>query len=184
MHGRRLHFLLLMRPTKKLTLTALLAALSVVLLWLGRAVEIMDLSLAVIASLFVVFAKIELGGHYPYLLWLVSAALSLLWTSGGSAALFYAVFAGYYPIWKAFCERRSRLVEWVCKLFSFVFGAGLFWMLATFVFMLPSEDYTTPLLIAFLALALVTFLLYDVALSRLIRFYSLRIRPRIAPLLK
>ncbi len=173
-----------MRPTKKLTLTALFSALSVLLLWLGRAIEIMDLSLAVIASLLVVFAKIELGRHYPYLLWLVTSLLALLLTSGGSAALFYAAFAGYYPIWKAFCERRAPVLEWVLKLLSLALGTAAFILLAKFVFLLPFEEYNTPYIVASAALALLTFILYDIALSRLIRAYSLRLRPRISHLLK
>ena len=66
------------KQTKYLTVSAMLAALGVVLLSLGAMVEVLDISVAVLASLLTVYAVIEMGGAYPWLIWLVTSVLSLL----------------------------------------------------------------------------------------------------------
>ena len=172
-----------MKRTKKLTLTALLAALGTVLLTLGSFVEVLDLSMAAIVSCFAVFLRIELGGAYPYLFWAVTATASLLLVPSGGAGLLFALL-GLYPIFKAVLERLSPVWEWVCKISLACAILTLFVLLAKFVFLLPDAILSGWLLPVFLAVALTAFVLYDVALSRLIVYYGLRLRPRIARFLK
>ena len=61
---------------------------------------------------------------------------------------------------------------------------ALFIYLAKFVFMMPDAVFSGWLLPAFYAIALAAFVLYDIALSRMIVYYTFRIRPRIARFLK
>ena len=63
---------------KYLTVSAMLCALSVIILGLGAVIEVLDISVAVIASLFVVYAIIEIGGAYPWLIWIVTSIIALL----------------------------------------------------------------------------------------------------------
>ena len=67
-----------MKETKKITVCAMLAAFSVVLLAIGALFNVLDLSMAVIASLPVLFAHLEFRKSYPWLLWAVTSLLSLL----------------------------------------------------------------------------------------------------------
>lgn len=172
-----------MKSTKKLTLTALLAALSTVLLTLGSLIEVLDLSMAAIVSCVVIFLRVELGGGYPYLFWGVTTAASLLLVPSSSAALLFALI-GLYPLAKAVLERRRPVIEWSCKLLLAAVALTAFVLIAKFVLFLPDAILTGWLLPAFLAIALVAFVLYDIALSRLLIFYGLRIRPRISRFLK
>lgn len=172
-----------MRSTKKLTVTALLAALGTVLLTLGSFIEVLDLSMAAIVSCFVVFLRIELGGGYPYLFWAVTSIATLLLVPSSSAGLLFALL-GLYPLAKAVLERRSRFVEWFFKLALASVILAVFVLVAKFVLFLPDAIFSGWLLPVFLAIALTAFVLYDVALSRLIVFYSFRIRPRISRFLK
>lgn len=164
--------------TRKLTAAALLAAFGVVLLGLGALVEVLDLSMAALASLFVVFAVIELGGAYPYLVYGVTAVLSLLLLPSKTPALIYALFAGYYPILKAVFEKHlPRGVALLCKVV--VFNAGL--ALAVFLalkFFTPAADSAFGWKYWLLLIGTPVFLLYDVALTRLITFYLQRLGDR------
>ena len=81
------------RATRRLAVSAMLAALGVVLLWLGALVEVLDLSVAVLASMLAVFAVIEMGRRYAVLVYVVTALLSLLLLPVKTSALVYAVFA-------------------------------------------------------------------------------------------
>ena len=57
--------------TKKLTLSATLAAMGVVLLIIGGFIEVLDLSMAALASFFCIFAVIEMERGYS---WMIFAA--------------------------------------------------------------------------------------------------------------
>ena len=92
------------RATRRLAVSAMLAALGVVLLLLGSFVEVLDLSMAAIASMLVVFAVIEMSRRYGVLIYAVTAVLSLLLLPTKTPALVYAAFAGYYPVLKAVLE--------------------------------------------------------------------------------
>ena len=61
-----------------LTVTALLAALGVVLLWVGSLFEIMDLTTVFVVSLLSLFVLLELRAGRAVLLWAVTSTLSLL----------------------------------------------------------------------------------------------------------
>ena len=173
----------MMKSTKKLTVTALLSALSVVLLTLGSLLEVLDLSMAAIVSCFAVFLRIELGGAYPYLFWLATSAISLLLLPASSAALLFLAL-GLYPITKARIERLSPTLGWILKLLICALVLTAFVVLAKFVFLLPDAIFSGWLLPVFLVIAFAAFILYDIALSRLIVYYSFRIRPRISRFLK
>lgn len=171
-----------MKATKKLTLSAMLAALSVILLLLGSFIELVDLSAAALASFLVVFAFLELGVGYAVLLWAVATLASLLLFPGG-ASLFYGAM-GLYPLWKAYLEKLPPVLEWVLKILSCNAILATYILLGRLVLMLPDEVLYGWLLWVFVLVANLAFILYDIAASRLITYYSLRLRPRIARLLK
>ena len=85
--------------TKRIAVCAMLSALGVVVLGIGSVLSVMDISMAVIASLFCIFAVIEYGGAAPWLVFLVTGVLSLLLPQKAPAAM-YLLFFGYYPILK------------------------------------------------------------------------------------
>ncbi|MBQ9086749.1 MAG: hypothetical protein IJY47_06140 [Clostridia bacterium] len=163
--------------TKKLTVCAMLSALGVVLLWLGSAVEVVDISMAVIASLCCVFAVIEYGGSAPWLVFLVTGVLSLVLLPQKTPAIMYLLFFGYYPILKEKLEKKRRLVSWIAK--EIIFNVALVLMLVISRLLLVGSQ-TEPLWIfaAVAVLAEITFPIYDLALTRLISFYLFRLRKR------
>lgn len=146
---------------------------------LGSLIGTLDLTAAALASFLVVLLHIEIGKRWAVLYWAVAALLSLVIMPQNSAALFFAV-AGLYPLLKAVLERLPRVFEWVTKLL--VFGALLagYILLAKFVFMLPDEALSGWMLWALVGTATAAFVLYDIAVSRLIIYYGLRLRHRVA----
>ncbi len=165
--------------TKKLVFAALAAALGVALLALGSLFEVLDISMAILASLFVVFGVIELGGAYPYLIFAVTAALSMLLVPQKSAPALYLVFFGYYPILKAVFEKYfSRVVSWLFKILLFYLALAVLVFAAVKILFLPFADLLRVYwFLAFLAGGV--FVLYDIALTRLITFYLFRLRGRL-----
>ena len=93
-----------MRQTKKISIAALLSALSIVVLYIGSVFEVLDLSAAAIASIAIVFAQIELKNPYPYLIYAVVSLLALLLLPSKFSAMVYVCFGGIYPMVKELAE--------------------------------------------------------------------------------
>ena len=66
------------KQVKYITVSAMLCALSIIILMLGSFIEVLDVSVAVIASFFCIYAVIEMGGAYPWMIWAATSILSLL----------------------------------------------------------------------------------------------------------
>ena len=166
--------------TKRLTVCAMLAALGVVLLYVGSLIELVDISMAVLASLLCVVAVIEYGGSWPWLVYVVTAILSLVLLPNKTPAAFYALFFGFYPILKEKLEKLPRTISWILK--ELVFNISFAIMAIVSVLLFFGKDntlLTQPILIAvFVVLAEAVFVLYDIAMTRLISFYIFRLRRR------
>ena len=180
------------KQTKNLTLCALLAAIGVALIFLGSVIEVLDLSVAAMASFFCIFAVIELGGAYPWLLYAVTSLLSVIlmpYTMGG---WFYLLFFGYYPILKEKLERLKKPIAWCLKLvilnaallISVALAYFLFFgqtdgnLIDAFIYVFGGEGYGEILALGVYVLVNVVFILYDIALTRLITFYFIKLRRR------
>ena len=162
---------------KYITVSAMLSALGVIIMAIGAFVEVLDLSTAVLTSMLCIYAVIEIRGSYPWMIWLVTSILSLILLPIKTPAVFYALFFGFYPILKEKLERLSGFVSWILKLVIFHLSVGVMW--GAFKLFIPSalEDMGMGwMLLALYALGLVCFVLYDIALTRLITFYLFRLR--------
>ncbi len=164
--------------TKRLTVCAMLSALGVVLLWIGSILEVAEISMAVVASLLCVIAVIEYGGGAPWLVFAVTGVLSLVLLPNKGVAATYVLFFGYYPIVKEKLERRPRVLRWVLK--ELIFHVALIVLAAVWKWILfPSAEMPSSiLLVGLLVLAEMVFVLYDIALTRLISLYLFRLRKR------
>lgn len=155
----------------------MLCALGVVILYLGALIEVLDLSLAAVASLITVFAVIELGGWWPLLIYGVTGTLALIVLPQKFGAVVYVLFAGWFPMAKRWAERRfPRLLAFALKL-----GAFNLSLLAAYgvtkAFSISVElNMATYAAVGFLEL---TYLLYDLVLTRLITLYVYRWREKL-----
>ena len=167
---------------KKLTVCSLLAALGVVIMLLGSLLDILDISVAVIASLLCIIAVIEYGKSAPWLVFAVTAVLSFLLLPGNkSPALFYTVFFGFYPILKEKIEKKSKVISWILK--EVVFNICLIPMMFITVFLLvdPSKNSLINPITISIAVVLfeVVFVAYDFAMTGLISLYIFKLRKRL-----
>ncbi len=160
----------------------MLSALGVLILLLGSVITVLDLTMVGISSLLIFFAVIEIGGAYPYLIWLVTGVLSLLLLPDKFSALLYLLFGGVYPIFKAMFERLHYIVAWVLKLSFFNSVLLLLIALCNNVFMLPETGlgFTLPVF----AVCNLAFVLYDYFIAVMVRYYMDKLRPRFRNLLK
>ena len=163
--------------TKRIAICAALSALGVVTLYLGSFISVLDMSMAVIASVFTVIAVIEYGKGAPWLVYAVTGILSLVLLPEKSPALLYICFMGFYPIIKEKLESKRKIVSWVFKEVIFNVTLAVMLLLSNLVFSPTAEEPWYWMLI-FVILAEIVFPIYDLALTRVISFYIYKLRPR------
>ena len=163
---------------KKLAVCAMLSALGVVLLALGAFSGVMEISMAAIASLLCIVAVIEYGGSAPWMVYGVTSILSLI-LMPQLPSLLYTLFFGFYPILKEKFEKKPKVISWVLKEITFNICLALMGVAAIYLVVGPDNALIDPLYIgAFAALAELVFVLYDIALTRLISMYIVSLRKR------
>ncbi len=154
--------------------------MGVVFLGIGAFIEVLDLTAAAMASFLVIFAVLEMKGKYPYFIYAATALLSFLLLPLKTPALFYAVLFGYYPILKQKLEvHLRRPIAWLIKILFCNAVLALLVFLLEKIFMpgvpILGEGYGH----GWLLLCTPVFILYDIALTRLITFYIFRLRKRL-----
>lgn len=162
--------------TRRLTVCSILAALSVVVMLVGAITEVLDLSMLVLASLCIVFAVIEIGVKWAWLVWGVTSLLCLLLLPSKAAAILY-LLGGFYPIAKASFEKLHPAASWILK-FSLFNTLLLFYILIAQKFLgLSGTGYEFAILE--FAVGNAAFLLYDFCLTACITLYLVRLRGRL-----
>lgn len=161
----------------------MVTALSAVLMLLTGVFPMMDFALPAMAGVLLISVVVELGRKWAVLCWLAVSLISFFIAPLKDSALFYFVLLGHYPILKSMIEGLRRpVLEWVLKLGTLNLTAGL--GLAAVVWLFRMEAYmgvleTAPLVFicGFLLLNAV-FVVYDIALTRLVSAYVGFFRPR------
>lgn len=179
--------------TKKITVSAMLAALGVAMLFIGSLIETLDLSMAALASFFCVFSVIEIGGAYPWLIYAVTSVLSILIMPHSMSGWFYLLFFGFYPILKEKLERLPRLLSWLFKIVILNVALLICVIAAYFLFFgqTAGGNITDAFFLVFgdseggksmaaviYALVNITFIIYDIALTRVISLYVIKLRKK------
>lgn len=175
-----------MRNTKKITLSASVVALSAVFMVLGALVDVLDLSACALASLLVAFVFVEIGAPYTYLVWLATSLITFICFPGSAIWLEYLLVFGIYPIIKAYIERLPRWSWLILKLVYGALSVGAVVALFAKITGVPFFEGVDALWlkVGVLLFLVVAFILYDIFLTVLLRFYFERLRNRIKHLLK
>lgn len=172
-------------------------ALAVVMLGMGALVELLDISAAAAASLVLLPVLLCYGARYAWLSYAVTAVLGLVLMPQSLAAWMFAGLTGYYPVIKTRLDKLPRVVGWIVKLallmavlcvylvvffFLFLGGEGSLWN--AFLLGFGEADGPPILAAAVAVLALVTFVLFDVLIDRLLVLYYIRWQRRVEKWMK
>ena len=181
---------------KKLTVGALLSAIGVAILSIGGIIQTVDLSAAAIVSFICIFAVIEMGSSYAWMIYAVTGILGVIIMPHNMGAWFFLLFFGYYPILKEKMVKLKKPVSWTLKMLLLNVALAIGLLLAGFVMYggqksffelvnsIMETNFGTVATIGVIALVEVTFVIYDIALTRLITYYILKLRHRFSKFLK
>ena len=174
-----------MSQTKKITLSAMMVALGTAFMILGAVIEVLDMSVCAMASLLVVFVYLEIGSYFPWLVWICTTLATALLYPGSVIWVEYMLIFGIYPLVKAYIERLPRWTWLIIKLvYINVVVWGLFLICEHLLGIPFFGDESEILVIVTYLLMNVAFLLYDVFIMVMVRFYFHKLRPRFSKLLK
>ena len=173
-----------MRPTKKITISAMATALGTALMSIGAVWELVDMALAAFASFLIVIILIEVGSPFPWLVWLTTSLATFLFFSGSTVWLMYFVF-GVFPVLKYYIEKLKRPFWFPLKLLYV--NACIVGLLFALDFIFGTPIFATDILIVKIALygvLNVAFFAYDRLLTLLIRLYITKYRQKFRHLFK
>lgn len=159
----------------KITLSAVLAALSLVFLHLACFAPTGRVGLVALAGLFPAAAVVSFGFSAGFLCYMGTGVLALIFVADKGMVLLYLLFFGLYPMLKGLIEQiRFLPVELILKLvvFNAVLACFLVVFRNVFFSVMPLENCPLKWLCL---ICNVVFLVYDLGFSKLIGFYQHRV---------
>ena len=163
----------------RVALGGVLAAGSLAVLWLASVTPTGQLGITAAAGLFPVAAVLSAGRAAGYLCWAAASILGLLLVPDKGAVLLYLCFLGVYPVAKSRLESlKSRPAEWLGKLVFFNAALTLLWFGFRARLLPALPEWMTEQVWILYAAGNLIFVLYDLALSRLIGALQGRLRFR------
>ena len=155
----------------RISVCALLAALSYVILCIGAFIEALDLSAVMVASLPILFCMIEMNKKYAWMTYLTTSAISLLLLPGTRfPAMVYILFGGLYPILKPSFDKIGKPIRYLPKLLFAAIDFALIFILSAWLFP-QNEELGAILFVVFTVLCFFIFILYDILLDRIAVIY-------------
>ena len=194
MSNRRKHTA---RATRRLATCSVLCAMAVVLLGVGALIEVFDLTAAAAASLALLPILLCYGARDALLSYAVTAVLGVILMPQSLAAWMYAGLVGYYPIIKQRLDRLPRVLGWLIKLvlltavmlvYLFVFylvvlgGEGSF--AEAFLAGFGEAGGSSYMAWAVIGLSVLTFVLFDILIDRLLVLYYIKWQRRVEKWMK
>ncbi|MFZ2537362.1 MAG: hypothetical protein WAX04_00455 [Oscillospiraceae bacterium] len=178
------------KASKQVALGGIISALSLLFMFLTGIFPFADYALPAISGIMLIALVIEINKKTAYVAYIAVGILSLLIAPIKESAILFVFFFGYYPILKSSIEQiKSRVVEWIVKIG--MFNVAMVTAYFTMMYVLGMSGILADLnndfqygVIAFWALGNVAFVVYDMALSRLIVMYCEKIRPKLKTILK
>ncbi|MEG6572386.1 hypothetical protein V6C21_07710 [[Clostridium] cellulosi] len=162
--------------TFSIALGGILAALSVALMFLTALFPIAEFVFPGMAGILLIAAVFEMGEKRAFLIFAAVGILSLLLPIEKSSAVYYILFLGHYPIVKSYIERiQNNVIKWAVKVVFFNICCALTLLISVFLLNFDVNALKYGLLLTII-LFNVTFIIYDIAVSKIIVLYSSKIR--------
>ena len=164
--------------TYALSLSAMMASLSLLFLYMSIILPTAKLSMYAISSLFVFAVCMEKRTSYAFLIFIVVSLLSFLILPDMTAAVPYILFFGHYGIAKYHIEGiKDKFLAFTIKLAYFNVIAIIMYLITKNVLLSGIPDLLKDNVWALLVVAQVAFVAYDFVFSKLAELYYNKFRP-------
>lgn len=153
------------------------AALALVLMLATSVFPVLDFAIPAAAGALMAVIVIEINKKWAFMTYAAISAVSLLVVPSKEAGLLFAAFLGYYPIIKSIFEKqKNKYVQLALKLGVFNAAIVVYYQLTLRLvtdaaLMEEAESFGKYGLAVLWLAANVVFVIYDIALTRLISMY-------------
>lgn len=177
-HKKRAKENINLKQSSKCAIGGIVAAVSLVLMISVAIIPFLTYALPAVAGLFIVFVVIEIDKKWAFGVYCTVAILGMLLVPDKEVAVMYLAFFGYYPILKAVIEAKTPAVlSWIIKVLTFAATmAGSYYLMIKLMGVTIDETeewgvWAYPIL---LGMGTVTFVIYDIALTKMITLYLMK----------
>lgn len=169
-----------MKQSSKCAIGGIVSALSLVLMISVAIIPFLTYALPAVASVLITFVVMEIDKKWAFGVYCTVSILGFLLVGDKEVAMMYIAFFGYYPIIKAVFESKiPAAVSWILKLI--LFNASI---VAAYVVMInlmgvtvdEINDYGMIAVPVLLGAGSIAFVLYDIALTKIITLYIMKWR--------
>lgn len=137
-------------------------------------------ALPAVASVLITFIVIEIDKKWAFGVYCAVSILGFLLVGDKEVAMMYIAFFGYYPIFKAIAESKlPKVAEWVLKLVLFNASIAAAYVIMIKLMGVTVDEITEYGMVAvpvLLGAGSVAFVLYDIALTKIITLYMIKWR--------
>ena len=165
-----------MNTTKRTALCGVLAALALVMLYIGG-LTVLDLTVIAACALITMVIVVEAGVKYAWIYAAATSTLAIILLPNKLYAIEYICFAAVYPVAKLYFERLGRVWAWIAKIAFLDVLLLICLILAQYVFALGEEYFSLNFVTMVLGTAF--FIVYDFALTTCITFYLVKLRKKL-----
>lgn len=161
------------------------AAAALVMMLATAVFPMLDFALPAAAGALMAVIVIEINKKWAFLTYVAISVLSIIIVPSKEVGLLFAMFMGYYPIVKAIFEKaKTKALQWGVKLLCFNVAVVAYYFVTVKIFtdtelMEEAGEMGKFGLLILLAVANVVFVIYDIALTRLISMYYNWLRKKI-----
>ena len=167
-----------MKQSSKCAIGGIVAAVSLVMMISVAIIPFLTYALPAVAGLFIVFIVIEIDKKWAFGVYCTVAILGMLLVPDKEVAVMYLAFFGYYPILKSLIEAKvPTVLGWITKVLTFVST-----MVVSYYLMIKlmgvtideTEDFGMMAYPILLGMGTFAFVMYDIALTKMITLYLMR----------
>lgn len=164
-----------MNQSSKCAIGGIVAALSLVILISVAIIPFLTYALPAAAGILIIPIVIEIDKKWAFGVYATVAILGALLVPNKEVAAMYIAFFGYYPIIKAIYEGHfNTWIAWILKVLSFVISIGASYYVLIALMGLEIDEIETYGLIAvplLLGAGTVAFIIYDIAITKIVELY-------------
>ena len=167
------------------SLGGIVSALCIIIMFLTGIMPIFVYTLPALAGALMVIIVVEISIKWAFVTYATVSLLSLLITPNKEAVVLFIMFLGYYPIIKSLLERKkSRAYEWILKVLGFNISIIIAYQIIIRAFGMTDAldqfgNFGRYGALFLLVLGNIVFVIYDIALTKVISAYINSFRPKI-----
>lgn len=167
-----------MKQSSKCAIGGIVAALSLVLMISIAIVPFLTYALPAIAGALIAFVVTEIDRKWAFGVYAAVSILGIFLVPDKEVAVMYLALFGYYPILKTIIEEKvNKVLGWILKVLVFLSTMVVsYWLMIKLMGLTIDEmdEYGIWAVPILLGTGLFAFILYDIAMSKIVLIYNVK----------